>query len=207
MNLAMTDCSTISKKDKGIEMSDPFKDIDTSNVRVQDLDIGYLIDQSRSGERLILISEFSPWTRPGTQLFATRVEFEHFPPTNEELSNSWDLAMVNWQSIVWTVISVPIRYSNDLRKIAAECGLRFADGIPTIVCHPDQSIGEGKIVKGMRVIHFPVDGKYAYHLENHGESPVGIYQGLQSPDIQRAQRRREIQLINQVRRRHGAKEL
>lgn len=100
--------------------------------------------------------------RLGARLFMTRLEYEHFSPFGEE-NDLLDVSMIDWPKddfkIRWVIISVPIEYKEHVYKIATECSLRIADGVPTV-------LGGGKVET------FPVNGPTVYTIEYTSDNPV-----------------------------------
>lgn len=90
--------------------------------------------------------------RPGVRLFSTRLEYEHYVP--ETVRNElFKIALINWEDIIWILVSIPKEDAPLAEKIAEECGLRFADGVPTIFA------SEG-------LTQFPVNEPNLFTLEN-----------------------------------------
>lgn len=90
--------------------------------------------------------------RPGVRIFSTRLEYEHFVPgtTRNEL---YKIAIINWEDFIWILVSIPTGDASLAEKIAEECGLRFADGVPTIIA------SEG-------IVQFPINEPNLFTLEN-----------------------------------------
>ena len=99
--------------------------------------------------------------RLGAMLFMTRLEYEHFPPDTEK-NNIFDFIIVQWPDdfkMNWAVVSVPIEYKPYVYSIATECGLRVADGVPTIL-------------GGDNIQTFPLNGPNVFTLENISTSLI-----------------------------------
>lgn len=94
--------------------------------------------------------------RIGVLKFSTRLEYEHYSPLDEELNSRFNGAVLACKDgsfeIHFFVIAIPIEDRHLAEKIAKECGLRFADGVPTIL-------------SGNKVIHFPIQHKNMCSIE------------------------------------------
>lgn len=90
--------------------------------------------------------------RPGVRLFATRLEYEHYVPGTVR-NELYKIAIINWEDIIWILVSIPKEDAPLAGKMAEECGLRIADGVPTIIA------SEG-------VTQFPVNETNVFTLEN-----------------------------------------
>jgi len=90
--------------------------------------------------------------RPGFRLFITRLEYEHYVPDtvrNELLK----LAIIDWESMIWAMVSIPKKEVPLAEKIAGECGLRIVNGVPTFI---DKT----------GISQFPVNEPNLFTLEN-----------------------------------------
>jgi len=76
--------------------------------------------------------------RPGVRLFSTRLEYEHYVPGTVR-NGLYRIAIINREDIIWVLISIPKEDAPLAGKIAGECGLRFADGVPTIIASEGSS--------------------------------------------------------------------
>jgi len=103
-------------------------------------------------ERFIHFVSMSTPRRPGVMLFAVKLEHWHFPPDTEK-NDDFVLHVIEWQNMLWMVVSIPRQYMNLAKKIAAESGLRIADGIPTIITPGGTQ-------------PFPIDSDNVFTLEN-----------------------------------------
>jgi len=83
-------------------------------------------------ERFVHFVGMATPRRPGVMLFAIKLEFWYFPPDTEK-NDDFVLHRIEWQSMLWMVVSIPRQYMDLAKKIAAESGLRIVDGIPTII--------------------------------------------------------------------------
>ena len=83
-------------------------------------------------ERFIHFVSMSTPRRPGVMLFAIKLEYRYFPPGTER-NDDFVLHVINWQNMIWMLVSIPRECMSLAKKIAAESGLRIVDGIPTII--------------------------------------------------------------------------
>ena len=90
--------------------------------------------------------------RPGVRLFAVKLEYFHFEPGTPK-NDEFILHVINWQGTSWAVTSIPKEYMELARNIAAEVGLRIADGVPHLMI-----VGQ--------VCKFPMDSESVFTLEN-----------------------------------------
>jgi hypothetical protein len=109
-------------------------------------------------------------TRPGATAFSERLENTLYPPGTPK-NELFQITIVRWPDDDpvpgdWCVLSFPIADRPAAEKIANECGLRFADGVPTILPGP---------------LWFPMSGANVWTLESR---PSG---DIPSPD-ERARR-------------------
>ena len=124
-------------------------------MEIDDLfDAGFL--ESMEGNetdpgRVYFIGMFIP-RRPGVELFATRLKYEHFPPWTDK-NEDYVLRIINWQDMIWIIIDIPGECIEVARKIAEESGIKFADGVPTAIS------SEGRV-------QFPLDGENVFTMEN-----------------------------------------
>ena len=100
--------------------------------------------------------------RPGVVDFVKRLEFEHYPPLSAK-NDLFEAAIVNWPDdepmMRWYVLSFPREDRPQVEALAKECGLRFADGIPTLL--------QGDALEPM---FFPMRGDNVWSLESIPES-------------------------------------
>jgi len=83
-------------------------------------------------ERFIHFVSMSTPRRPGVMLFAIKLEYRYFPPGTER-NDDFVLHVINWQNMIWMLVSIPRECMSLAKKIAAESGLKIVDGIPTII--------------------------------------------------------------------------
>lgn len=96
--------------------------------------------------------------RPGVRLCALKLEHTYFipgTPSNDEFL----LRVLEWCGVVWIIISIPKNKSSFMEKVAAECGLRIANGIPTLI-------------GGGATDSFPVNNDNVFTLENASGHPI-----------------------------------
>lgn len=101
-------------------------------------------------------------TRPWVNLFAVRLEHEHYPPRTER-NKIFDYMLVKWpegpDEMLWAVLGIPLEDRPIAERLAKELQLRIADGVPSIISGgnpPSQ-------------IWFPVDphNRNIWNLENN----------------------------------------
>lgn len=112
--------------------------------------------QGEDGSRLHLIVDIN---RIGAKLFNVKMEYTYFAPRSGK-NYLFEMVIIKWPHLknmpppfVWTVCSFPIEFKPQAEAVAKECGLRLADGIPTVFD------GEG-------AHHFPMNGPTVFTLEN-----------------------------------------
>lgn len=69
--------------------------------------------------------------RVGVASFSVRLEYEHFKPQTPA-NDEFLLAMVPFQSMLWSLMSFPEIKLEDASRIAAECGLALMRATPLI---------------------------------------------------------------------------
>ena len=115
--------------------------------------ISTLTKKGEDNNKLHLISQMG---RHGVSLFMVKMEYAYFPPRTAK-NDLFEMVLLEWpekNSLHWSIASFPIEFRAEAEKFAKECGLKFADGIPTLF-GPDESIKQ-----------FPLDGKTVFTLEN-----------------------------------------
>jgi len=111
-----------------------------------------LVVQGRDTSKLHLIVDMS---RIGAGLFNVKMEYTYFAPRSGR-NYLFEMVMMRWpdaNTFLWAIASFPIEYRPQAEAMAKECGLRLADGIPTIFDH-----------KGAH--QFPLEGPTVFTLEN-----------------------------------------
>lgn len=96
--------------------------------------------------------------RPGVSLFMVKLEHTYFP-SGTDANKYFFLRMQKWEGIIWVIVSIPKEKKNLAEKIAAETGLRIADGIPHMF-HSGQVTG------------FPISNERVFTLVNIDEHLV-----------------------------------
>ena len=131
--------------------------------------------------------------RPGVRLFMVRLEYIYYPPLTEA-NKLFDVFMVEWPRDTpfgWAVLTFPIEDREKAELLAKETGLRFANGVPTL-------LGDGIQV-------FPMQGERVWTLENTPGHPV--YQ--KNPEaIQKMVEEHDAEIIRIIRQhceKHGIK--
>ena len=96
--------------------------------------------------------------RPGVMECIDSIEQKHFKPGT--LRNELFLMrIIDWSDIVWIMISIPIKDKNLAEAVSKECGLRIADGVPTVI--------DGKSIQT-----FPGNNERVFTFENEHGHPV-----------------------------------
>ena len=119
-------------------------------------DLKEFAKKTKETDKLHLILES---TRIGGHLFSVRLEYEFFPPRSGK-NQLFEMAMLKWplskdnDGLIWSVMSFPIEFKPDAERMARDCGLRLADGVPT-------SFFDGK-----KCTQFPICGDTAFTLEH-----------------------------------------
>ena len=103
-----------------------------------------LQEMTKDESRFFIIGMLMP-IRIGAALFGSLLEYRHYPPMTPS-NDLFQLVMLNWQGIFWGVISIPIEDRVYAERITKECGLKLAEGIPSVI-DPTEEKG---------VIFFPV---------------------------------------------------
>lgn len=96
--------------------------------------------------------------RPGVHECTSMLEHKHYKPGTER-NELFILRMMKWADFFWLIISIPIKEKMFMEEVANECGLRIANGVPTV-------FGPGGIEK------FPVSNERVFTLENKAGHPV-----------------------------------
>ena len=96
--------------------------------------------------------------RPGVKECITALENRYYKPGTDR-NELFIMRIIKFCNILWCIISIPIHEKQLMEEVVKECGLRIADGVPTM-------IGDGGMVK------FPVDNKRVFTLENEKDHPV-----------------------------------
>lgn len=124
-------------------------------IKISDSDklqFSKLIELGKDTSKLHLIVDMQ---RIGASLFNVKMEYTHFPPRSDK-NKLFDMCMLKWPTkddFLWSVASIPIEYRSIAEELAKECGLRLADGIPTIFNQDG-------------AYQFPLTGSTVFTLEN-----------------------------------------
>jgi hypothetical protein len=119
---------------------------------IEEIQFSKLIELGKDTSKLHLIVDMQ---RIGAGLFNVKMEYTHFPPRSEK-NTLFEMVMLRWPTqndFLWAVSSFPIEYRSKAEEIAKECGLRIADGIPTVFNFDGAH-------------QFPLSGSTAFTLEN-----------------------------------------
>lgn len=119
---------------------------------ISERDNSAFIQQGKDTSKLHLIVDTS---RIGAGLFNVKMEYTYFAPRSGK-NYLFEMVMMRWpdaNSFLWTIASFPIEFRPQAEALAKECGLRFADGIPTVLNEDGAH-------------QFPLEGPTVYTLEN-----------------------------------------
>lgn len=96
--------------------------------------------------------------RPGVVECLMELEHTYYKPgtlKNDDLF----LRIIKWDGITWALVSIPIGERHWMEKVADKCGLRIADGVPTMLT-------------GSGAERFPIDNERVFTLENKTGHPI-----------------------------------
>jgi hypothetical protein len=96
--------------------------------------------------------------RPGCQLFCSILEYKFYPPTTDK-NKLFILQVMKWEEMVYTVISIPIKDKAYAEAVAKTCGMRIANGVPTLLSQDKPKF-------------FPINVDNAFTIENDPEHPI-----------------------------------
>lgn len=96
--------------------------------------------------------------RPGCQEFLTNVEMSHYKPRTPR-NDLFSIRFFIWSDLVWFVMSVPFNERMLVESVMGSCGLRVADGVPTMIAN-------GQITT------FMITGDNVFTIENVSDHPV-----------------------------------
>lgn len=105
--------------------------------------------------------------RPGVMLFGILLEYVFFPPGTKK-NEEFHMHFVNWEEMMFGIISIPKKKKIYAVEVAKISGTRIANGVPTL-------ISEGQVAM------FPVDSNNVFTIENESGSPV--YKGSYARDV------------------------
>ena len=98
--------------------------------------------------------------RPGVLDCVQMLENIHYKPGSDR-NHLFLLRLLDWQDILWTIVSIPIAEKANMERVAQVNGLRIANGVPTM-------FADGGIHS------FPVSNDRVFTLENiHGHPVYG----------------------------------
>lgn|GEM_PF-5720569 len=107
--------------------------------------------KARDESLFILVGDI---IRPNVHFFFVQLEHLYFPP-GTPANDLFEYSVLKWEDMLYLIGVFPRRYADEAMHIAYKLGLRFADGVPTVLDH-----------KGAR--QFPVNGKFMFTLETRG---------------------------------------
>ncbi len=96
--------------------------------------------------------------RPGFADCIQMLEHTHFAPGTLR-NDRFHVRVINWQGIIWAIVSIPMAEKELMMRMAKVNGLRIANGIPIM-------LGDGGVHR------FPVDSRNLFVLENVSGHPV-----------------------------------
>ena len=96
--------------------------------------------------------------RPGVVECINVLEHKYYKPGTYR-NELYILRYIAWNETVWMLLSIPFEEKLIMEKVCKQCGLRVADGIPTM-------IGGGK------VSYFPANIDKVFTLENQPGHPA-----------------------------------
>jgi len=99
----------------------------------------YLIEATKNRSKLFIIGMLFP-RRLGAMLFSSLLEHRYYKPGTAD-NEKFILHLINWQEMHWWVIEIPREDIDKATKTAEEVGLKFADGIPTMIASERGKIG------------------------------------------------------------------
>lgn len=96
--------------------------------------------------------------RLGVEEFVSLVEHRHFKPGT--LRNElFIMRIIDLEDITWLIMSIPVEDISLAESAAGECGLRIANGVPTMI-------------SGNGFQRFPADNERVFTLENRSDHPT-----------------------------------
>lgn len=96
--------------------------------------------------------------RPGVSDCIQMLEHTHYKPGTNR-NHLFMMRLLDWQDMLWVIISIPIAEKVNMERVAQVNGLRVANGVPTMFAGGD-------------VHHFPVSNDRIFTLENVSGHPV-----------------------------------
>jgi hypothetical protein len=76
--------------------------------------------------------------RPGVYQFTRQLELVYFPPRTPR-NVDFEYRAVQWEGMIWALLSIPEKSRRFAERLAAKIGLRLADGVPTAFSSDDPS--------------------------------------------------------------------
>jgi hypothetical protein len=124
------------------------------------------------------------WQRPGASNFIVTLEHDHYEPATKRNALMRIFTSL-WLDTLWGVVLVPWNERELVKRHAKRCGLKLADGVPTLI-----TVEQGRATPEF----FPTgDHPHIFTLENRKGSPV--YE--MSPGALMASLREEMHLIDE----------
>lgn len=96
--------------------------------------------------------------KPGVSECAALVEFRHFRPGTQR-NDLLSIRLLDWEDIIWKIISIPEEDMEYMESIVGECGLIIMKAVPA-------TIDKGQIIT------FPVKNERTFLLLNAPGHPV-----------------------------------
>ncbi|MFC1594805.1 hypothetical protein ACFL3E_00035 [Patescibacteria group bacterium] len=123
--------------------------------------------------------------RPGVIECITALELTHYKPDTPR-NDDFHLRIINWSDIAWILVSIPTNEVCLMESTADACGLRIANGVPTMISQGEFS-------------QFPANNERVFTLENKPGHPV--YRN--DPAITVALREGEREAVERIRNKGG----
>lgn len=98
------------------------------------------------------------YIRPGVKEWISLLEHTHYIPRTPR-NEFFQLRIIEWEDMIWFLVSIPVAERHLAEETAKKCGIRIADGVPTMFHR------EG-------VTRFPADNERVFTLENVSGHPV-----------------------------------
>lgn len=116
-------------------------------------------------------------SRPGGLALAMAVEWYWFDP-HTPLNNDFQIYEIAWREMTWLVFACPAIRHDDIKKLAAQIGMRVADGVPRLIMpHRPGMVRLGGALVGAGMETFPggIEGeKNMWSIENAFTPPDPI---------------------------------
>jgi len=113
--------------------------------------------------------------RPGLLAWMQRLELTYYPPgTHRNLL--FHFHMIQWDELMWSMISIPAAGERLARRSAEKTGMRIADGVPLVITAEDRK-------------WFPIKERNVWSLESDGSQLQGIVTpDMLKPELEKADR-------------------